>query len=115
MTEREPRPAQDHEFQEVVPEPGPVPAHLEINDLGRIRLPVTADLGKRDLSVRDILELKVGSLIKLEKIAGEQIDVYANGAFIGRGEIVPIGEVLHVRITEIVGATDRGVLSPSNE
>ncbi len=80
----------------------PDPVHLSLGDLAGVPLTVGAELGRTKTRVRDILALKVGSLITLTKVAGEMADITLNGIHFARGEVVVIGDILHVRIAEIV-------------
>ena len=82
-------------------------AHLIMEDLAAVPLKVAAELGRAKTRVRDILELKVGSLVTLEKVAGEMADITVNGIPFARGEVVVIGDLLHVRIAEIGGTIER--------
>lgn len=94
--------AQPHEFQEVkIEEVGG--QHIALEDLRVVKLRVTADLGNARMLVRAVLELKVGSVVTLDKMAGEMTDVFVNGLPLAKGEIVVIGDALHVRIIEISG------------
>ncbi len=76
--------------------------HLSVTDLRHVRLNVTANLGNCSLLVRDVLELRRGSVLAMDKIAGEMIDLYVNGIPFAKGEVVVFGDSLHVRIAEII-------------
>ena len=104
MNERRAQQTREHEFQEVVQNESPRADHIDMEDLKNVRLSITADLGEAKMTVRDILELKEGSVISLEKLAGEMTDIYVNGIPLSKGEVVVIGDVLHVRVSEIIGA-----------
>jgi flagellar motor switch protein FliN/FliY len=78
--------------------------------LGRVRdipLEVSVELGRTRLLIRDILELGPGSIIELDKIAGEPVDLFANGMLVARGEVVVIDDNFGVRVTEIITAAER--------
>lgn len=75
-------------------------ARLALTDLRGISLAVTAELGRVDMRVRDILALKVGSLVVLDKFAGQMTEILVNDILMARGEIVVIGDSLNVRISE---------------
>ncbi len=78
--------------------------------LGRVRdipLDVTVELGRTRLLIRDILDLGAGSIIQLDKIAGEAVELFANGLLVARGEVVVIDDNFGVRVTEIITAADR--------
>lgn len=80
------------------------------NGMGRVRdipLEVTVELGRTRLLIRDILDLGTGSIIELDKIAGEPVDLFANGLLLARGEVVVIEDNFGVRVTEIITAADR--------
>lgn len=97
---------QAHHFEEVaMPEDGVVDDRLSIGDLMKVRLALAVDLGETILSVRDVLDLRQGSVIPLSKLAGEMTDIYVNGIPLAKGEVVVIADALHVRIAEIFGAT----------
>ncbi|HOV73339.1 MAG TPA: FliM/FliN family flagellar motor switch protein [Candidatus Hydrogenedentes bacterium] len=78
---------------------------MGIEDLKKVRLVLTIDLGQTTLAVRDVLELKQGSVVPLNKLAGEMTDIFVNGIPLAKGEIVVIADGIHVRIAEIIGAT----------
>ncbi|BDI32764.1 hypothetical protein CCAX7_48150 [Capsulimonas corticalis] len=73
-----------------------------------IPLEVTVELGRTQLLIRDILDLSAGSIIELDKIAGEPVDLYANGLLVARGEVIVIDDNFGVRVTEIITAVARG-------
>lgn len=72
-----------------------------------IPLQVTVELGRTKRSVKDILELSTGSIIELDKLAGEPVDILVNNKLIAQGEVVVIDESFGVRVTDIVSQTDR--------
>jgi flagellar motor switch protein FliN len=72
-----------------------------------IPLQVTVELGRTNRSVKDILEMSSGSIIELDKLAGEPVDILVNSRLIAKGEVVVIDENFGVRITDIVSPSDR--------
>lgn len=105
--------AEEHHFEEVdLEQPGSVTEHLKLADLKNVRLKITADLGRCNMLVRDILELEKGSIIPLDKLAGEMTDMYVNKRYFARAEVVVIGDSLHVRIGEVVGGSGELTDSP---
>jgi flagellar motor switch protein FliN/FliY len=72
-----------------------------------VPLKVTVELGRTKMQVRHILELSKGSLVELDKLAGEPVDLFVNGKLIARGEVVVIEENFGVRVTDIVSPVDR--------
>jgi len=72
-----------------------------------IPLQVTVELGRTKRSVKDILELGSGSIIELDKLAGEPVDILVNNRLIAQGEVVVIDENFGVRVTDIISQSDR--------
>lgn len=72
-----------------------------------VTLPLVVELGRTRLSVREILDLGPGSIIELDKLAGEPVDLYVNDVLFARGEVVIIEENFGIRITEIVSPEER--------
>ncbi len=75
-------------------------------NIGLIRevpLEVTVEMGRTQKKIKEILEFSPGTIIELDKIAGDSIDILANGKFIAKGEVVVIDENYGIRITEIIG------------
>ena len=74
-----------------------------------VALEVSVELGRKRMSIREILDLGSGSIVELDKIAGEPVDLLVNGKLVARGEVVVIEDNFGVRITEIVGAPPKAV------
>ena len=72
-----------------------------------IPLQVTVELGRTKRSVKEILELSSGSIIELDKLAGEPVDILVNSRLIAKGEVVVIDENFGVRVTDIMSQSDR--------
>ena len=77
-------------------------ANENIDLIMDVPLEVTVELGRTHKSIHDILEFAPGTIIELNKIAGEPVDVLVNGKYVAKGEVVVIEESFGVRITEIV-------------
>ncbi len=81
------------------------PDKLEL--LFDVPLTITVELGRTKMTLKQVLDLSVGSLIELDKLTGEPVDILVNGKLIARGEVVVIDENFGVRITEIVSPKER--------
>lgn len=79
----------------------------DIERLLDIPLEVSVELGRIDMLVQDIVDLTSGSIIELEKAAGEPVDVLVNGLLVARGEVIVIEDNFGVRLTEIVSPQER--------
>jgi flagellar motor switch protein FliN/FliY len=101
------RDAEAHEFHEEFVAAAPSQEHLRLEDLEEVKLEISADLGRCKIRVRDVLELQRGSVLALDKLAGEMADIFINDVPFGRGEVVVLVDSLHVRVAEIIGAMDK--------
>jgi flagellar motor switch protein FliN/FliY len=72
-----------------------------------VPLDVTVELGKARKTIKEVLELTQGSIIQLDKMAGEPVDLMVNGKLIAKGEVVVIDENYGIRITTILSPIDR--------
>lgn len=72
-----------------------------------VPLEISVELGRVKMFIKDIIELTPGSVIELEKAAGEPIDVLVNGRIVARGEVVVIEDNFGIRITEVLSPKDR--------
>ena len=67
-----------------------------------VNLQVTVEIGRTKLPIRDVLSLAPGSIVELDKLAGEKVDVLVNGHQIASGEVVVVDDNFGVRITDVV-------------
>jgi len=72
-----------------------------------VDLDLSVELGRASMPVREILQLGSGSIVELNKLAGDAVDVLVNGRLIARGEVVVVDENFGVRITEVVSPNER--------
>lgn len=93
---------QSAQFQPFSPDLVAMNQKENINLIMDVPLEVTVELGRTKKSIQDILEFAPGTIIELDKIAGEPIDVLVNGKFVAKGEVVVIEESFGVRVTEII-------------
>ena len=75
-----------------------------------VPLRITVELGRSQLPVREVLELGPGSVIELDRSAGEELDVLVNGVAIAQGEVVVVGEQFGIRLVRILSAPGRDSL-----
>ena len=78
-----------------------------IDMLMDIVLPVSIELGRTKMFIKDILELERGSIVEIDKLAGEPVDILVNHKLIAKGEVVVIDENFGVRVTEIINSLER--------
>ena len=70
--------------------------------LENIEVTLSIEVGRTDMTIRDLLRLNEGSVVELDRLAGEPLDIYVNGAIIARGEVVMVGERYGIRFTDVV-------------
>ena len=93
------------EFQEVSATPAKDKA-ANLDLLFDVVVPVSVELGRTSLSVKDILSTCQGSVIELDRAAGEPVDILVSGKPLARGEVVVVKERFGVRITELIGSIE---------
>jgi flagellar motor switch protein FliN/FliY len=92
------QPAQFENFQNGL---GALASNENIDLILDVPLEVTVELGRTKKSISEILDFAPGTIIELDRIAGEPIDVLVNGKFVAKGEVVVIEESFGIRVTEI--------------
>ena len=72
-------------------------------------IPVTVgmEIGRTQLSIRNLLQLNQGSIVELDRLAGEPMDVLVNGTLVAHGEVVVVNEKFGIRLTDVVSPADR--------
>ncbi len=85
------------------------PQSLEL--LRGVEVQVTVELGRTRMLVRDLLALRTGSVVELDRAAGSPVDVLVNGTLLARGEVVVVDDDFGVRITELVSSA---MLAPTD-
>ena len=81
------------------------PVQRDINFILDVPLEMTVVIGSTRILVQELLQLGQGSVIALDKLAGEQTDIYVNGIPLAKGEVVVIADALHVRVADVLGAS----------
>jgi flagellar motor switch protein FliN/FliY len=85
----------------------PIDEHAQIELLLDVPLAITVELGQATVTIRELLELGQGSILPLDRRAGEPVDVLVNGQRLARGEVVVIDEDFGIRVTDVVSRGDR--------
>ena len=95
---------QPAQFQSFNPGYAAIPSQENIGLIMDVPLEVTVELGRTKKSISEILDFAPGTIIELNRIAGEPIDVLVNGKFVAKGEVVVIEESFGIRVTEIINS-----------
>jgi flagellar motor switch protein FliN/FliY len=72
-----------------------------------IPVTVSMEVGKSKISIRNLLKLNQGSVVELDRLAGEPLDVLVNGTLIAHGEVVVVNEKYGIRLTDVISAAER--------
>lgn len=72
-----------------------------------VPLAVTVEVGRARMTIQDLLQLGQGSVVELEKLAGDPLDIYINGQKVAKGEAVIVNEKFGIRLTDIISPEDR--------
>jgi flagellar motor switch protein FliN/FliY len=83
---------------------GTVPSteHATLDQIGEVDLDVKVELGRTYMYIEDVLKLRRGSVVALDKTAGETVDIYINGRLLARGEVLVMNENICVRVAELL-------------
>jgi flagellar motor switch protein FliN/FliY len=100
----EARPAELHELTEEGA-PGACDVNLEVI----LDVPVTLsmEVGRTRIPIRNLLQLNQGSVVELERAAGEPLDVFVNGTLVAHGEVVVVNERFGIRLTDVISPAER--------
>ncbi|MBU1611159.1 MAG: flagellar motor switch protein FliN [Proteobacteria bacterium] len=101
------KPAQFADMSEIAKGPAPQGAKRDLDFILDIPLEVSAELGRTKLLINELLQLGQGSVVELNKLAGEPLEIYVNGKLVARGEAVVINEKFGIRLTDIISPIER--------
>lgn len=96
-------PLQSYQLEDLQGVPAADPLH-GMDLLGDVELDLRIELGRTQMKLEDVLKLRQGSVIALDKLAGDPVDIYINGRLIARGEVLVMNENFCVRVTELIGS-----------
>ena len=106
MAEQEARPAEL--FQDLGEGQKPVPgAGQGLDMIMDIPVSLTVELGRTKIPIRNLLQLAQGSVVELNELAGEPLDVLVNGCLIAQGEVVVVNDKFGIRLTDIINPSER--------
>ncbi len=85
----------------------PVNHHINPEVLQNISVAIKVEVGRTKMKIRDLLRLTQGSVVELERIAGEPLDLLVNDTVVAQGEVVLVNDRYGIRLTRVVPASDR--------
>ncbi len=86
---------------------GAVPAQKNLDFILDIPMQVTVQVGSTKMAIRELLQLGQGSVVELEKLAGEAMEVLVNNKLVARGEVVVVNEKYGIRLTDVISTVER--------
>ncbi|WP_163935812.1 flagellar motor switch protein FliN [Paraferrimonas sp. SM1919] len=72
-----------------------------------IPVTISMEVGRSNISIRNLLQLNQGSVVELDRVAGEPLDVMVNGTLIAHGEVVVVNDKFGIRLTDVISQTER--------
>ena len=96
------------EAQQGTPSPTSVsPEDLKLDVILDVPLTVSMEIGRTQINIRNLLQLNQGSVIELDRFAGEPMDVLVNGTLIAHGEVVVVNDKFGIRLTDVISPSER--------
>jgi len=83
------------------------PEELKLDVILDVPVTVSMEIGRTQVNIRNLLQLNQGSVIELDRFAGEPMDVLVNGTLIAHGEVVVVNEKFGIRLTDVISPSDR--------
>jgi flagellar motor switch protein FliN len=94
-------------FSELSSEPAATGAPGRIDMILDIPVQLTVELGRTKIPIRNLLQLAQGSVVELDRLAGEPMDVLVNGCLIAQGEVVVVNDKFGIRLTDVIAPDER--------
>src|SRR5215216_4543859 len=99
--------AQAAVFKDFSKQPSKTETHNDIDFILDIPVQLTVELGRTKIAIKNLLQLAQGSVVELDGLAGEPMDVFVNGCLIAQGEVVVVNDKFGIRLTDIITPADR--------
>ena len=100
-------PAASRVFQPLQGTTGPAANQGDIDRVLDVPVQLTAELGRARITIKNLLQLSQGSVVELDGLAGEPMDIFINGYLIAQGEVVVVNEKFGIRLTDIITPSER--------
>lgn len=86
---------------------GPADENANLDVILEIPVTIAMEVGRTRISIRNLLQLNQGSIVELDRLAGEPLDVLVNGTLVAHGEVVVVNEKYGIRLTDVISAAER--------
>jgi flagellar motor switch protein FliN/FliY len=90
-----------------VPVPAPSASEAKLEVILDVPVTLTLEVGRTRLPIRSLLQLSQGSVVELERAAGDPLDVFVNGTLIAHGEVVVVNDKFGIRLTDVISPAER--------
>jgi flagellar motor switch protein FliN/FliY len=95
------------EFDELVEDAAKSDGEVNLEAILDVPVTISMEIGRTKIAIRNLLQLNQGSVVELDRLAGEPMDVLVNGTLIAQGEVVVVNEKFGLRLTDIISPADR--------
>ncbi len=100
--------AESAQFQELEDEVDAIGgSDISLNGILDIPVTISMEIGRTHINIRNLLQLNQGSVVELDRLAGEPMDVLVNGTLIAQGEVVVVNEKFGIRLTDVISPSER--------
>lgn len=100
--------AEPAEFQDLTDEGGEqAPREVNLEVILDVPVTLSMEVGRTRIPIRNFLQLTQGSVVELDRTAGEPLDVYVNGTLVAHGEVVVVNERFGIRLTDVISPAER--------
>ena len=99
--------AKSARFQELQAENAVINGEVSLDAILDVPVVISMEIGRTKISIRNLLQLNQGSVVELDRLAGEPMDVMVNGTLIAQGEVVVVNDKFGVRLTDVISPADR--------
>lgn len=99
-------PAESATFSELTPDASKN-GDVSLDSILDVPVTISMEIGRTQINIRNLLQLNQGSVVELDRLAGEPMDVMVNGTLIAQGEVVVVNEKFGIRLTDIISPADR--------
>lgn len=99
--------AERAQFQQLDDDSAPADSDVNLDVILDVPVALSMEVGRTQISIRNLLQLNQGSVVELDRTAGEPLDVYVNGTLVAHGEVVVVNEKFGIRLTDVISPSER--------
>ncbi|MBQ3682983.1 flagellar motor switch protein FliN [Succinimonas sp.] len=103
----EPKKAEFEDFSQSEKKPVTPEEQAKLDAIMDIPVTITMEVGRSQITIRNLLQLNQGSVVELDRVAGEPLDVLVNGTLIAHGEVVVVNDKFGIRLTDVISQIER--------